>query len=435
MIYNNLTLNKEQGNLAFAGRDTIELAQKYGTPLMLLDENGVRKQCQLFRRSAKKAFGSNARVLYAGKALCFAGLYRILTQEEMSVDVVSAGEIYTAVKGGFDMKNSYFHGNNKTDDDIAFALQNNVGYFIVDNFDEAERINKFAHKKGIKQKVLLRLTPGVDAAGAHSAICTGQLDSKFGVAVETGEAEKLVRFVLNLKNIELRGFHCHIGSQVFKENLFHIAADKMIKFLADIKATTGFIATELNLGGGFAVRYVKSQPAVDYEKLISQLGNAVEASCKNYDVKMPAILIEPGRSIVAMNMITLYTVGTIKEIDGIRNYVVVDGGMTDNPRYALYKSEYTCLIANRAGQKANYVATVAGRACESGDILQENVLLAKPSRGDILAVLVTGAYNYSMASNYNRLPRPPIVAIDKNGKDRLLVKRETLDDLIRNDVL
>lgn len=431
MLHKNLSINKN-GRLCFAGVDTVALAEKYGTPLMLLDEQGVRTNCREYLNAVRKHFGACSFAAYASKALCFVGLYKILKEEGMRVDVASVGELHTAAASGFDCSQIYFHGNNKTDDDIKYALSKKIGYFMVDNFDELERVDVLAKAAGIRQKIFLRLTPGV-AAKTVKAIVTGDVDSKFGVGIAAGQAEKFVKRALELSSIELCGFHCHIGSQIFETEPFIKAAENMLAFIAEIKAKTGYEAKELILGGGFAVRYTEQQPLINYEKNIAQIAACAKRTAKALGVKMPTIGLEPGRSIVAANMLTLYTVGSVKEISGIKNYVIVDGSMADNPRYALYKSPYTLILANRAKDKPNFQATVAGRTCESGDIIQENVSLPKPVRGDILAVLVTGGYNYSMASNYNRLPRPPIVMIDKNGKDIVAVKRESLDDLIKLD--
>ncbi len=430
MICNNISVN-EKGHLTFAGQDTTLLAERYGTPLYLLDEDRVRENCRTYVRSLSENF-SDSLPLYASKALCFKKIYNIVADEGMGIDIVSSGELYTAVKAGFPMERAYFHGNNKTPYDVAFAMEHGVGYFVCDNPSELKLIDNEAARRGIRQKILLRLTPGIDPH-THKAITTGNIDSKFGEAIETGQAEDFVAAALLCKNIDVRGYHCHIGSQIFNDGPFSAAAIKMLRFSAIIKRKYGFEAPELNLGGGFGVRYIEQHPKIDCAAEIKKLAVTIKNTCATLGLREPKILMEPGRSIVADAGMTLYTIGCVKEIPGFKNYVSVDGGMADNPRYALYQAEYTAYIANRAAQRGNFVCTIAGCCCESGDIIGENFVLPKPSPGDILAVCTTGAYNYSMASNYNRLPRPPIVIL-RGGESYIGVKRETFDDLIANDV-
>ena len=430
MLHENLSIN-EKGHLTFAGMDTVALAAKYGTPLYLLDEDRVRHNCRVYIRAMKKYFGAESGPLLASKALSFKGIYRIAAEEGMRTDLVSIGEMYTAIAAGFPMENAYFHGNNKTDADIAAAVDNGVGYFVVDNREELDALSAYAERCGITQKILLRLTPGIDPH-TQEKISTGKVDSKFGTAIETGQAEELVRYALSLPALDLRGFHCHVGSQIFEAEPFLDAADIMLGFISCMKERYGHEARVLNLGGGFGVRYVESHPVIDYEDNIRLVAEHIKAACAEYGLSMPTVLMEPGRSIVADAGLTLYTVGSVKTITGYKSYVSVDGGMPDNPRYALYASEYSVEIANRMNGEKDFTATVAGRCCESGDLLQEDVRVVKPTRGDILAVLVTGAYNFSMASNYNRIPRPPLVIL-KDGTDRIGVKRETYEDLYRLD--
>ena len=424
MLYSNLTVNA-QGHLAIAGYDTVELAKKYGTALFVLDEDKLRENCAVYVNSMKKYFGEDALPLFASKALCFTGLYRLVDECGMGTDIVSAGELYTAIKAGFPLEKAFFHGNNKTDADIEYAIENGLGYFVVDNEEELAAISEIAGEHGVMQKILLRITPGIDPH-THKAVVTGSVDSKFGSAIETGRAYEMVEMALSAKNILLEGFHCHIGSQIFECEPFCDAADIMLGFIADTELSIKI--KELNLGGGFGVRYTENDPQIDIEANIREVAAHVKARAAELSVAMPKILMEPGRSIVANTCITLYTVGSVKEIGDIKNYVSVDGGMPDNPRYALYGSAYTIVLANRAAEAADFKCSIAGRCCESGDLLQEDVMLPRPKRGDILAVLVTGAYNYSMASNYNRLPRPAIVMVSKNG-EKIAVKRETFADL------
>ncbi len=430
MLHTNLAIN-ENGHLAFAGVDTVELAKEYKTPLYVLDEERIREKCRAYINSMKKYFGEGSEALYASKALSFKGIYQIVKSENMSIDVVSGGEIYTAKESGFPMERVYFHGNNKTDYEIAFAIDSGVGFFMADCREELQAISRIAGEKGTTQKIIMRLTPGIDTH-TYEAVRTGQVDSKFGTAIETGQAIKMVEFALSLPNLSLEGFHAHVGSQVFDGETFCQSAEIMIDFIALVKKELGYEAKILNLGGGFGVRYIESDPHLDIENTIKEISVYVKNKCTSANVNMPKILMEPGRSIVADAGLTLYSVGSVKTIIGYKSYVSVDGGMGDNPRYALYGSLYSALIANKADKEASFKCTIAGKCCESGDLIAEDINLQECEKGDILAVLTTGAYNYSMASNYNRIPRPPIVIL-KDGKSRIGVKRETYEDIVKND--
>ena len=352
----------------------------------------------------------------------------------MGIDVVSSGEIYTALQAGYDLSQAYFHSNNKTDEDIRYSMEHGIGYFVADNGEEVRAVEAEAARRGIRQKVLLRLTPGIDPH-TYEAISTGKVDSKFGSAIETGQAEEITVYTLKQPHVELVGFHCHVGSQVFAEDVFERAAVIMLEFIADMERKYGFKTRQLDLGGGYGVRYVESDPYLDVDAKVAQVAQAAKGACERLGIDLPEIHMEPGRSIVADAGLTLYTVGTVKQIPGYKNYVSIDGGMPDNPRFALYKADYTCLPANKMDQARNFTCSVVGRCCESGDIIQENVPLpADIGRRDILAVCTTGAYNYSMASNYNRLPRPPIVMLRGGKESYVAVRRESLEDLCRNDM-
>ena len=431
ILYPHLDVNA-QGHLTIDGADAVSLAKEYGTPAYVLCEDVIRENCRTYLNAARKAFGADALPLYASKALCFTAIYKLVAEEGLGVDCVSGGELYTALRAGFPAERIYFHGNNKTDADLQMALDMGVGTIVADNCDELNALDALAARAGKTQKILLRITPGIDPH-THRAISTGHVDSKFGSAIVTGQAMEITRLALSKKNLALAGFHCHVGSQIFDVEPFRDAAHIMLQFLADVKAKTGFAATELNLGGGLGVPYTAEDRSVDYAGVIAEIGEIVCTRAAALGLDTPRVILEPGRSLVAAAGVTLYTVGSVKEIPGFRNYVSVDGGMPDNPRYALYQSQYTALVANRADAPKDYVATVAGRCCESGDLIGEGMALQKPSRGDTLAVLTTGAYNYAMASNYNRLPRPPVVMV-KKGNARLVVKRETFEDLVRNDL-
>lgn len=431
MICNNLSIN-ENNHLTFAGVDTVELAKKYGTPLMVMDEAKIREKCSVYRDAMQKYFTTDSMPLFASKALSFKYIYKIANSENIGIDCVSAGEIFTAAKAGFPMEKAYFHGNNKTDDDIKFAIKNGVGHFVCDSIEEISVIDEIAGEMGVKQKVLLRITPGIDPH-THKKISTGSVDSKFGVAIETKQAYELVEKTLKLPNIELQGYHCHIGSQIFEYDPFCDAARIMIKFIADTRDMFGYTAKELNLGGGMGVRYTEDDPEIDYAANIKGIADIIKELCEEYSLEVPKILMEPGRSIVADAGLTLYTAGYLKEITGLKNYISIDGGMTDNPRFTLYQSPYTVLLANRMNEEKDYKCTVAGRCCESGDIIQEDVMMPKPKRNDTVAVLTTGAYNYAMASHYNKIPKPAIVMI-KDKKDFVVVKRESLEDMTANEI-
>ena len=431
MICNNISIN-QKGHLTFAGYDTTDLAQKYGTPLYLMDEDKIREHIREYKTAFEKYFPQGSMPEFASKSFSCKQIYRIMAEEQMNIDVVSCGEIYTATSVGFPMERSFFHGNNKSDGDIRFAIENKVGFFVADSMDEIYAISRIAKQNGITQKILLRVTPGIDTH-THQKISTGNVDSKFGIAISTGQAIEAVKEILKTENISLCGFHCHIGSQIFESEPFITASSVMLEFIKQVKDELDYTAEMLNLGGGFGVSELESQPEISYTEKIREVATALKEQSAALGIKIPKIAMEPGRSIVADAGMTLNTVGSVKEITGYKNYVSVDGGMTDNPRYTLYEAPYTVMLASRANDKADFVATVAGRCCESGDIIQENVNLPKPKRNDILAVITTGAYNYSMASNYNRVPRPPVVMLNKNG-DYVAIKRETFEDICSLDV-
>lgn len=432
MICDNIAISTE-GVLKFAGQDVVELAKKYGTPLYLLDENKIRENCRKYKKAFGKYFGEGSFPAYASKANCFKQMYRIMKEEGMGIDVVSSGEIFTALEAGYDISNAYFHSNNKTDADIKYAIENGIGFFVADNIEEVNAIDMEAERQGKKQKILLRLTPGIDPH-TFDAVATGKVDSKFGSPIETGQAEEITRLTLQKKNIELEGFHCHLGSQIFAEDVFERGAEIMLEFAAMIRDKYGYTLKQLDLGGGYGVRYAENDPYLDIDTKTGEISAKINQTCKGLNMDVPNIHMEPGRSIVADAGMTLYTVGTVKKIPGYRNYVSIDGGMPDNPRFALYKSSYTCFAANKMNEHADMECSIVGRCCESGDIIQEHVKMPESvGRNDIVAVCTTGAYNYSMASNYNRIARPPIIML-KDGESYVAVKRETAEDLTRNDV-
>ena len=431
MLSNNIDRTPE-GVLTFAGYDVTQLAKEYGTPLYLMDEARIRANCRMYLQAFRDHFGPGSLPLYASKAASFKQMYRIMAEEGMGVDVVSSGELYTALSAGFPAERIYFHGNCKTDADLAYGVSQGIGFFVADNREELLALEKTAAEANVTQKILLRVTPGIDPH-TYEAVSTGKVDSKFGAAVETGQAMELVKLALTLPHLDLRGLHCHVGSQVFGEDVYQRTLDIMVPFLASIREETGVTLSDLNLGGGYGVRYTAEDEAIDIPARLEELVAHLKEETERLGLPMPRFLMEPGRSIVADAGMTLYTVGSVKRIPGYKQYAAVDGGMTDNPRFALYKSAYTVLpVAQPAGPEME--CSVVGRCCESGDIIQEHVRLPESiHRGDLIAVATTGAYNYSMASNYNRVARLPIVML-RDGADRMVVRRESLADLVRNDL-
>ncbi len=433
MHYYGTAAKNPQGHLTIGGVDSVELAQQFGTPLYVMDEALVRENCRAYVGAFREHY-PNAEVAYASKAFLCTAMVNLVEQEGMSLDVVSGGEIATALKAGFPMGKTYFHGNNKTVHEIELALKSGVGRIIVDSLHELELLDKVAWKLGITPKIYFRLTPGVGAHG-HQYISTGQLDSKFGIPIETGDAMKVTKLALSMQHVELKGFHCHIGSQIFDLEGYKVAAGRMLQFVAQVKQETGFVTHELNLGGGLGVRYTDADAPLRPGALIAFMTSVVKQGCAELGLELPKLIVEPGRSIVGEAGTTLYTIGTVKEIPGIRNYISVDGGMGDNIRPALYQAEYECVVANKVDESANKVVTVAGRYCESGDKLLHDVKVADSvTSGDLLAVFTTGAYNYAMASHYNRYPKPAVVFVG-DGKADLVVRRESFEDMTAFDVV
>lgn len=424
--------SNEKGHLTVGGVDAVELVKEFGTPLYVMDERTIRGHCRTFQKSIEDNYGGNGLTVYASKAFNCKEMCRIIKDEGLGIDVVSGGELYTALSVNFPPERIVFHGNNKTDEEIKTALEAGVGRIVVDNLFELRTIEQMAQRLNKNAGVMIRIKPGIDAH-THNFIRTGQIDSKFGFALETGEAFGAVKEVLEQKNVTLKGIHCHIGSQIFEIEPFKAAAEVMLGFMAKVKEELSYEIKELNLGGGFGIRYLIDDDAKLYKTFMEQVSVTVKETCKRLKLNIPFIMIEPGRAIVGPAGTTLYTIGAVKTIPGIRNYVSVDGGMTDNPRYILYQSEYSIAVANKIDKPADYVATIAGRCCESGDLIQEDAKIQTPEAGDILAVFCTGAYNYSMASNYNRVPRPAVVMI-KDGKPRLIIKRESYEDMVKNDI-
>ncbi len=430
-IMNGLNVGNN-GTLQLGGCDLKKVAEEFGTPAYVMDETTIRNNCRAYKTSIDKYYAGHGLALYASKALSCKYLYKIANEEGMGVDVVSGGELHTAISAGFPPSKIYFHGNNKTKSELKYALECGIGRIVVDNPYELSILNNIAKDMGKCADIMFRIKPGVDAH-THDFIKTGQIDCKFGSAIENGEADEIVALALSLENINLVGFHCHIGSQIFDLEPFEHTAEVMLRFIADIKTKYGFEAKELNLGGGFGSKYTDADTPIDYSEYMRAVSDVVKRCCAELDLSLPFIIVEPGRSIVAEAGLTLYTVGAIKEIPNVRTYVSVDGGMGDNPRYILYGAEYTAVSVENPTAPYDKTVTIAGKCCESGDLIGENMKIQDVSSGDILAILSTGAYNYSMSSNYNRIPRPPVIMI-KDGKPIVAVKRETYEDLVRNDL-
>jgi diaminopimelate decarboxylase len=413
--------------LLFDGCNMVEMAKKYGTPVYVMSETAIVERCEEIRRDFLERY-PNTRAVFASKAFQTLEICRIVTREGLGIDAVSGGEIYTAYKAGVPMEHVYFHGNNKSLEEIRMAVDYNIGRVVVDNMYELEALNENAREKNKVMQILFRITPGVDSH-THKFISTGQLDSKFGIPLDIRVRNDYISKAMEMSNIELKGFHFHVGSQLEVNDSHMAALGIAIDLIRDVKNELGFEALELNIGGGFGIHYVKGDERAKIKEFMDPIMSELQQKCDLYELKLPQVTIEPGRWIVGEAGITLYTIGSVKEIPDIRKYVGIDGGMPDNPRPGLYDAKYGAVIANKYGLPANEKVTIAGKCCESSDILIWDIDLPKAESGDILAVFSTGAYNYSMASNYNRITRPPVIMV-KDGQDRLVVKRESYDDLI-----
>jgi diaminopimelate decarboxylase len=427
--YNSLSLN-DKNNLSISGCDCTELVKKYGTPLYVMDEVEIRRRCREIKINHMDKYKGFA--VYASKAFLNKEMCRIIMSEGLGLDVVSGGELYTANSVGFPMDKIIFHGNNKAPHELEMAVSLNVGRIVVDNFYEMDNLNRICKNENRIAKVMLRISPGIDGH-THEYIQTGNLDSKFGFSLNDGAALEAVKRVLSMENLNLVGLHAHLGSQLNDNKIYDVEVKVLAQFAKNLHGQFGYILEELNVGGGFGIYYSDEDLRREIGFFTEVINNSVKSEFKRHGLKHPMIIIEPGRWLVGEAGITLYTLGAIKNIKGIRKYISVDGGMTDNIRTPLYDAVYSALIANDKEDYENEVVTIAGRCCESGDILIRDINLPKIESGDILAVLSTGAYNYSMASNYNRLRKPPVVMVNQ-GSDRIIVKGETYEDIIRNDI-
>ncbi|GIO22578.1 diaminopimelate decarboxylase [Oceanobacillus sp. J11TS1] len=420
-----------KGHLEIGGVDTVELAEKYGTPLYVYDVEMIRNHARAFVQAFREA-GIRGKVAYASKAFSSVAMLQVAKQEGLCLDVISEGELYTALLADFPTERIHMHGNNKSEKEIAMAVEHEIGCIVIDNFHDIDLLDVELIKQSKTMNVLLRVTPGVESK-THKYIMTGNEDSKFGFDLQNGQAEEALKMLLNHPRIHVKGLHCHIGSQIFGTEGFRVAADILFAKLEEWKRKYQFISEALNLGGGFGIRYTKEDQPLPLAEYVKDMVQSVEQNCEKYQMKLPEVWIEPGRSIVGDAGITLYSIGANKNIPGVREYYSIDGGMTDNIRPALYQAKYDAVIANRPTAPIEKEVSIAGKCCESGDMLIWDLPVPQIRDKDILAVLATGAYNYSMASHYNRLTKPAVVFIE-DGQDHLVVRRETYQDIVKNDL-
>ena len=423
-------MKRQLGNFKFSGYDTVELAKEYGTPLYVLSHDLIRDRCEELRDKFINKY-ENTMAIYASKAFLSLAMCKIIQEEGLSLDVVSGGELYVAKQAKFPMERIVFHGNNKSDQEIKMAIEEGVGRIVADNEEDIDRIIDFSKMYNKEVSLLLRITPGVEGH-THKYIITGQKDSKFGISLKNDEIIRITKKILDSEYVKLSGFHFHLGSNLHQKDIYITSINYTLDFYRLLKDKLDFDAAELNVGGGFGIKYIDSDIVNPIEFFIDPIMESIINGCKQRDIRVPKVLIEPGRWIIGEAGITLYEIGTIKTIEGIRTYASIDGGMTDNPRPALYEARYNGIVANKVNEEKVMKATIAGKCCESGDILIWDLEVPKLERGDILAVLSTGAYNYSMASNYNKLTKPAVLLVGKEGK-RIIVERESFEDLIKND--
>lgn len=431
-LYGTMKKNKK-GVLGIGEVSVNELVDEFGTPLIVLDEKEIRNKIDQYTEGLS-TYPGDSRVLYASKAFANRTLYRIFEKEGISLDVVSGGELYTALKADFPAEEIFFHGNNKLDSEIELALKNDIGGFIIDNFPEAKLLNKLAEKYNKKVEVMIRLTPGIDAH-THDFMVTGKVDSKFGVGIKNGDAERLVELISNkYNNLNLKGIHAHIGSQIYQKESFLKLTEIMVKFMADMRNENNVIMSKLDLGGGLGIPHTEDDPVISIKKHVEEMVEKVVEEISEYSYPLPELLLEPGRSIIGTAGTTLYKIGMIKDIENVKKYITINGGMSDNIRPSLYGAKYEAFLANKMNALPEEEVSIAGKCCETGDILIKNIKLPLSQKGDILAVTCTGAYTYALSNNYNGIPRPAIVLVNE-GEANLIVKRESYDDLLRHDVM
>ena len=420
-----------EGHLMIGGIDTLDLAEKYGTPLFVYDVERIRKNARAFVETFKKR-NKRAQVAYASKAFSSIAMAQVAMQENLSLDVVSQGELYTAIKAGFPVDRIHMHGNNKSREELKMAVNYQIGCIVVDNFYEIDLLEQIVQEMNTTMNVLIRVTPGIEAH-THDYILTGNEDSKFGFDLTNGQATQALKRLKETSSLHLKGIHCHIGSQIFETDGFTMAIEKLFVALNTWQREENFECEVLNLGGGFGIRYTEEDQPLPLENYVDALIDEVEKQTELYHLPFPELWIEPGRSIVGDAGITLYTIGSTKEIPGVRKYVSVDGGMTDNLRPALYDAKYDAVLAANVNGEKEEEVSIAGKCCESGDMLIWDIDLPKIQPDDVLAVFSTGAYGYSMANHYNRFPKAAVVFVE-NGIDKLVVKRESFEDMLENDL-
>ncbi|PIC71930.1 diaminopimelate decarboxylase [Sporosarcina sp. P16b] len=429
-LYGTQAVN-ENGHLTIGGVDVSELATQYGTPVMVYDTELFKERAQAFKEMFEKK-DIKAQVAYASKAFSSIAIYQLAEQQGLSLDVVSGGELYTAVAAGFPRERIHFHGNNKSREELVYAFEEKIGCIVVDNFLEIDMIKEIADERKQTMNVLIRVTPGIEAH-THDYITTGQEDSKFGFDLKNGQTNQAFLALHDHQYIHFLGMHCHIGSQIFETDAFKFAAEVLMERMVEWRKNYQFICPVLNLGGGFGIRYTEEDTPLEPAVYVEEMADVVKKMAEEYEYPIPEIWIEPGRSLVGDAGTTIYSAGSTKVVPGVRTYVAVDGGMSDNIRPALYDAHYSSALANRMNEPHDQQWTVAGKCCESGDKLIEKAHLPNVETGDLLAVFCTGAYTYSMASNYNRLPRPAVVFVEK-GQHQLVVRRETYEDIIKLDL-
>jgi len=428
LIYPHTSAHNAAGHLEIGGCDVVDLAHEHGTPLFIYDEQTLRDQCRAYHA----AFGAHTdlyEIVYASKAFSCRAMAELVAQEDLSLDVATGGELAAALAGGFPAGRIYFHGNNKSPAEIDAGLDAGIGHFVVDSFEEIERLEAAAAARGRSQDVLVRVTPGV-RPNTHDFIQTGQQDSKFGFGLADGLAHEAVRRLKDAAHLELVGVHAHIGSQIFELDSYRREVEVLFVAIDEWRRDFGFACRVFNIGGGLGIRYTEADQPSSIAEFAEIAVDAVRAGAEKHGMPMPRLFVEPGRSIAGKAAVTAYTVGTVKVIPGVRTYVAVDGGMSDNLRPMLYDSKYEAMLANKAEAEATDVVTVAGKHCESGDVLVRDVYVAPPEPGDILVTPGTGAYGYAMANNYNAQPRPAVVLVGA-GRARVIIERETWDDVLR----
>ena len=430
-LYGTMKVDND-GILNIGGIRATDLVKKYGTPLLVIDEEELRNNINQYMDAFNDNY-SEFKVVYGGKTFLNRTICKILAEKGAGLDVVSGGELFIAMSAEFPAEDILLHGNNKLEEELEMALQYKTGRYIIDNQQEAELLNKLAGEVGKKVNAILRVAPGIEAH-THEYIITGHLDSKFGVSFAGGKAREVLKRIMDFDNINVTGIHSHIGSQIFELESYQKLIAVLFNFLDEFRQDTGEILTELDLGGGLGVPYLQGDNPPSITEFIQIVSEAVKKEAKEYNYPLPRIIVEPGRSVIGTAGTTLYRVGSIKKIPGNSKYIAVDGGMTDNIRPALYDAKYEGFFANRCYDKNEDKVNIAGKCCESGDILIKGAELPSANRGDILAITVTGAYTYSMASNYNGIPRPAVVLV-KDGNDNLINKRESYRDLLKTDVV